>query len=175
MRVERVIGYLRVAPREQRARRPRRDEQRRVIEAECRDRGWQLVRCEDDVRSGRSLRRPGLLAALEACRAGEAQGIVVARLDRLTYSVEDLAYLVHRAVEDDFTLVAPDVGLDLASDSGAPLARVLSVAAGWQSRSVGRRARLALEHHRDGAGGRDGRRPRHRYWPNASATSARAE
>ena len=148
MRVERVIGYLRVAPREQRALRPGRDEQRRAIEAECRGRGWQVVRFEDDVRSGRSLRRPGLLAALDACRAGEAHGIVVARLDRLTYSVEDLAYLVHRAAEDGFTLVAPDAGLDLSSDAGAPLARVLSVAAGWQSRSVGRRARLAMEHHK---------------------------
>lgn len=152
MQVQRVIGYLRVAPREQRSLRPGRDEQRRAIEAECRRRGWQVVRFEDDVRSGRSLRRPGLLAALDACRAGDAHGIVVARLDRLTYSVEDLAYLVHRAVDDGFTLVAPDVGLDLASDAGAPLARVLSVAAGWQPRSVGRRARLAMEHHRDGRG-----------------------
>ncbi len=152
MQVKRVIGYVRVAPREQRSMRPGRRDQRRVIEAECRSRGWQLVRVDEDVRSGRSLRRPGLLAALDACRAGEADGIVVARLDRLTYSVEDLAYLMHRAVDDGFSIVAPDLGIDLATDAGAHLAQVLSVAAQWQSRSVGRRARLALEHHRDGRG-----------------------
>ncbi len=146
MQVRRVIGYVRVAPREQRSTRPGLGEQRRAVEAECRSRGWDLIRFEQDVRSGRSLRRPGLLAALDACRGDEADGIVVARIDRLTYSVEDLAYVMHRAVEDEFTIVAPDIGVDLGTDAGAHLARVLSVAAQWQSRSVGRRARLALEH-----------------------------
>ena len=94
MQVRRVIGYVRVAPREPRSARPGLDEQRRVVEAECSRRGWQLIRFEQDVRSGRSLRRPGLLAALDACGQREADGIVVARLDRLTYSVEDLAYVI---------------------------------------------------------------------------------
>jgi DNA invertase Pin-like site-specific DNA recombinase len=147
-----VIGYARVAPREQRALRPGLDQQREAIEAECRRRGWRVVRFEEDIRSGRSLRRPRLLAALDACRAGEADGIVVARLDRLTYSVEDLAYVMRRAVEDGFTIVAPDLDVDLSTDAGAQLARVLSAAATWQSRSVGRRARLARDQRRDGRG-----------------------
>jgi len=152
MRVSRVIGYLRVGPREDRLARPNMDDQRRTIEAECRRRGWEILRFEEDVRSGRTIRRPGLHAALDACRAGQAQGIVVARLDRLTYSVEDLAYLMRRAVEGNFTIVAPDVGLDLGTDAGAHLAHVLSQASRWQPRNMGRRTRLALEQHRDHAG-----------------------
>jgi DNA invertase Pin-like site-specific DNA recombinase len=150
MEARSVVGYVRVGPRERRASRPSRTRQREAIEAECTRRGWTLAGFFEDVRSGRSLRRPGLHAAMEACRDGRAVGIVVERLDRLTYSVEDLAYLMQRAVADRFFLVAPDVGLDLTTDRGAHLASVLALAAGWQPRGVGRRAVLALEHRRDG-------------------------
>jgi DNA invertase Pin-like site-specific DNA recombinase len=122
----------------------------------------------DDVRSGRSLRRPGLHEALEACRTGAADGIVVERLDRLTYSVEDLAYLLHRAVTDSFFVVAPDLDVDLTTERGAHLATVLSVAAGWQPRGVGRRAVLALEHRRE-----EGRRGRPSSTPSVVAERIR--
>jgi DNA invertase Pin-like site-specific DNA recombinase len=42
-----------------------------------------LARIEEDVLSGKSLKRPGLQRALDDCRAGDADGIVVAKLDRL--------------------------------------------------------------------------------------------
>jgi DNA invertase Pin-like site-specific DNA recombinase len=88
------------------------------------------------VRSGRTLHRPGLESALEACRTGRATAIVVARLDRLTYSVEHLARLVAEAREGGFNLVAPDVGLDLASTDGRQLADVLTAAASWRPRPI---------------------------------------
>jgi len=152
MQAQRVIGYLRVGPREARASRPGRREQRRIITAECASRGLELVGFEEDVRSGRSLRRPGLHAALERCSEGNADGIVVARLDRLTYSVEDLAWLMHRAVEANFTIVALDIGLDLTTDTGAEVARILALTAHWHPRGVGRRARHAHEHPLDPVG-----------------------
>jgi DNA invertase Pin-like site-specific DNA recombinase len=150
MNARRVIGYLRVSTRERRSTRPSRTTQRHEIEVECARRGWPVVRFEEDVRSGRSLRRPGLHAALDACRRGEADALMVARLDRLTDSVEDLAYLMHRAVADRFTIVAPDLDVDLDTDRGAHLAHVLSAAAGWHPRGVGRRTVQALEQHREG-------------------------
>jgi hypothetical protein len=127
-----VIGYVRIAPREDIRSRPGLDAQRAAVEAECARRGWRLLRFEKDVRSGRTLQRPGLASALEACRSGGAGAIVVARLDRLTYSVEHLARLVAEAREGGFNLVAPDVGLDLASAAGRQLAEVLAVAASWR-------------------------------------------
>ena len=157
MSVHRVVGYVRVGPRERRGTRPSRTTQRAAIVAECDRRGWEIVGFEEDLRSGRSLRRPGLHCALDACRSGTADALVVAQLDRLTYSVEDLAYLMHRAVEDSFAIIAPDLGVDLTTDSGAHLANVMSVAATWQPRGVGRRTILALEHHRDASSGGPGR------------------
>lgn len=130
-----LIAYLRVAPRERSADRPGLDAQRAEIERVARERGWHLVRVEDDVRSGRSLRRPGLRAALAACRAGEAEGIVVARLDRLTYSLIDLAELVREAVEGGFTLISLAPEVDISSDGGRAVGAVLAEAATWQPRA----------------------------------------
>lgn len=157
MQVERVLGYVRVGPRERRSARPSRTTQRATIVAEGERRGWEIVGFEEDLRSGRSLRRPGLHSALDTCRSGAVDALVVAQLDRLTYSVEDLAYLMHRAVEDSFAIIAPDLGVDLTTASGAHLANVMSVAAAWQPRGVGRRTILALEHHRDGSSSGRGR------------------
>jgi DNA invertase Pin-like site-specific DNA recombinase len=126
-----LIGYARVAPREKEDERPALDTQRRAIEKACAERGWTLLRMEEDVRSGRSMRRRGLRRALDACRAGDADGIVVARLDRLTYSLRDLADLVQVAMDEDFSVVALQPDFDLASDSGRLVGEVFATAARW--------------------------------------------
>ena len=113
-----------------------------MLAEECRGRGWELVGVEQDVRSGRTLRRPGLLAALAACEAGRADGIVVSAVDRLTYSLDDLARVVHDLRREGIDLVAVDRGLDTATDGGALLADVLAEAAAWRPRSLVRRTRM---------------------------------
>jgi DNA invertase Pin-like site-specific DNA recombinase len=131
-----LVGYLRIAPRERTEARPGLAVQRAALDRAARERGWNLVRVEEDVRSGRSLRRPGLRSALAACRAGEAEGIAVARLDRLTYSLTDLAEIVREAVDGDFTIVSLDPDVDLASDGGRAVGEVLAEAATWQPRAI---------------------------------------
>lgn len=151
-----VIGYVRVAPREDSRSRPGLDAQRAAVEAECGRRGWRLVRVEEDVRSGRTLHRPGLESALESCRSGRAAAIVVARLDRLTYSVEHLARLVAEARAVGFNLVAPDAGLDLAAPEGRQLGNVLAIAASWRPRPISLRG---LPARASSSGGRRRGRP----------------
>ena len=114
----RLIGYLRVAPRERTEARPGLAVQRAALDRAARERGWELVAVEEDIRSGRTLRRPGLRAALASCRAGEAEGIAVARLDRLTYSLTDLAEIVREAVDGDALRLA-----GAARGQGAPQPR----------------------------------------------------
>jgi DNA invertase Pin-like site-specific DNA recombinase len=79
-----------------------------------------------------------LARAFAACRAGRADTILVARLDRLTYSLVDLAHLVEEAREGGINLVAPDLGVDLSTPEGAHLAEVLAAAAGWSERPLAR-------------------------------------
>jgi len=72
--------------------------QREAIAAECRQRGWKLVEVREDAGfSGKSLRRPGIRAALEAVESGRADALVVSRLDRLTRSLRDFTALLERA------------------------------------------------------------------------------
>ena len=127
---------------EPRSERPGLETQRAAIAATCDERGWDLVGVEEDVRSGRTRRRPGLRQALAACRAGQAEGVIVASLDRLTYDVADLAELVGEAVRDGFAIVALSPEVDLDSDRGATVGAVLSEAAGWTPRSLVRRAEV---------------------------------
>ena len=51
--------------------------------------------------------------ALRRLRAGEADGIVVAKLDRLTRSVGDLNALIEEAKAGKWNIVALDLGVDL--------------------------------------------------------------
>jgi DNA invertase Pin-like site-specific DNA recombinase len=131
-----LIGYVRVAPRERAEERPDLDSQRAALAAAAAERGWELVRIEEDVRSGRTLRRPGLRAALADCRAGRAEGVAVARLDRLTYSLADLAELMRIAVDERFTIVSLDPEVDISADGGRAVAEVLAEAATWQPRAI---------------------------------------
>lgn len=141
--VRRLVGYVRVGPRERPSRRPSLDRQRERLAAACRRRGWELVGIEQDLRSGRTLRRSGLEAALEACREGRADGMVVSALDRLTYSLDDLARLVGELRRDGIALIALDRPLDTATEAGALVADVLAEAASWTPRGLVRRARAA--------------------------------
>jgi DNA invertase Pin-like site-specific DNA recombinase len=131
-----LVAYLRVAPRERAGERPGLDAQRELLRSAAAQRDWDLVDVFEDVRSGRTLRRPGLRSALTACRGGTAEGIVVARLDRLTYSLIDLAELVREAVEGGFTLISLSPDVDLSSDGGRAVGEVLAEAATWQARPL---------------------------------------
>lgn len=49
---------------------------------------------EDAGQSAKSLGRPGIKQALDMLRTGAAEGILIAKFDRLTRSVADMAALI---------------------------------------------------------------------------------
>lgn len=137
----RLVGYVRVGPRERVGDPPTLAAQRRQIASAAEARGWSLTGFRQDTRSGRTLRRPGLDLALRDCREGRADGIVVSQLDRLTYSLADLATLVGEAAAAGHSLVAIAEDLDLDRPDGAVVGRVLAQAAGWTPAPLERAAR----------------------------------
>ena len=141
---DRVIGYVRVSTAEQGATGAGLEAQREAIATECRRRAWRLVRIDEDVLSGRTLRRPGLQRALAACRSSEADGVVVAKLDRLSRSLVDFAALLAEAQAGEWNLVALDLGVDLSTPGGEFLANVMASAAQWERRLIGLRTKEAL-------------------------------
>jgi DNA invertase Pin-like site-specific DNA recombinase len=145
----RVVGYARVGTRESVGDRPEIAEQLDAIRRACEQRGWEVVATHNDVRTGRTLRRPGLQKALAACASGKADAIVVARLDRLTYAIDDLAQLVRDAVAANFAIVCLEPDVDLGSDAGRAVGEVLAAAAEWMPRDIGGRVRQIARRGRD--------------------------
>jgi DNA invertase Pin-like site-specific DNA recombinase len=140
-----LIGYMRVSTAEQAASGLGLDAQESDIRYEVTRREWSLIRIEQDAQSGRSMRsRPGLAAALAAIENGEADGLIVAKLDRLSRSVLDFATLVCRAQAEGWNLVVLDLGLDLNSPQGRFTAHVLCAAAQLERELISRRTKDAL-------------------------------
>jgi DNA invertase Pin-like site-specific DNA recombinase len=115
--------------------------QRAAIEAACAQRGWELVRVEEDVASGAKADRPGLKRALDAVESGEADCIVVLRLDRLSRSVADFARMLQRFPRG---LVCLDLGIDPSTPAGEMTATVVAAMAQLERRLIGERTKEAL-------------------------------
>src|SRR5262245_60092592 len=87
----RVVGYLRVSTVEQATNGAGLDAQRATIAAEAERRGWSVRWIEDRGYSAKDLRRPGIRDVLSLLEAGEADALVVAKLDRLSRSLVDFS------------------------------------------------------------------------------------
>lgn len=140
-----VIGYLRVSTEEQAASGAGLEAQRAAILAEAERRGWRLVEVVEDAGySGRSLRRPGIAAALDALRSRRADTLVVAKLDRLSRSMLDFAALMDRSTREGWALVALDLGVDTTTPAGEAMANVMATFAQFERRLISQRTREAL-------------------------------
>ena len=146
-----AIGYVRVSSEEQARSGVSLPAQREQIRAFCRGRGWTLVGVRsDEGASGRSLKRPGLQAALEVLEQRQATVLVVTRLDRLSRSVRDIFALVEgRFTANGASLVSISENLDATTAMGKAFLGILAVLAQMERELVGERTREALAHVRD--------------------------
>jgi DNA invertase Pin-like site-specific DNA recombinase len=140
MQVERVIAYCRVSTDEQARNGSSLAGQREAIASECKRRGWNLMRTVEDAGySGKSLRRPGIQAALRELESGHADGLVVAKLDRLSRSMRDFTALLERARKEGWALTALDADVDTSTAAGEAMAHVIATFARFESRRIGER------------------------------------
>jgi len=144
--VTRAIGYVRVSTGEQGESGLGLKAQVAAIRAACEQRGWELVAIREEVKSGaRADNRPVLTEVIRALRSGEADAVVVAKLDRLSRSVVDAGRLLEQARTGGFNIVALDLGLDLSTPTGELVANVLAAVAQWERRMIGVRTSEALQ------------------------------
>lgn len=145
----RVIGYTRVSTEDQSSNGVSLDAQREKLTAYCALYGLELVEViEDAGASGKSLNRPGMIRALEMLRRGQVDGLVVAKLDRLTRNVGDFAdliehYFSERAGRSLFS-VADQV--DTRTAGGRLVLNILISVAGWEREAISERTATALRH-----------------------------
>ena len=140
-----MVGYVRVSTREQADSGLGLAAQQRTLADEAARRGWQLVGVEVDAGVSAGARsRPGLERALAAVRSGAADGLVVAKLDRLARSVQAMAELLAESSRRGWALVALDLGVDTATPAGRMVAHVLAALAEWEREVIRQRTREAM-------------------------------
>ncbi len=141
----RAVGYCRVSTAEQGDSKAGLDAQEATIRNEVEHRGWELVAIRSDVASGKSLRhRDELGATLRDLETGDADALVVAKLDRLSRSVLDFAGVMETAQEQEWALVVLDLGVDTTSTNGKLIAHIMIALAQWERELIGDRTRVAL-------------------------------
>ncbi len=141
----RVQGYVRCSTDEQADSGAGLEVQRAAILAECTRRGWELVSIEEDAGfSAKNLKRPAVQAALAALKAGDADALVVAKLDRLSRSMLDFATIMAAAQKQSWGVVALDVQVDTTTPAGEMMANVMATFAQFERRLIGQRTRDAL-------------------------------
>ncbi len=135
-----VLGYIRVSTDEQDT---GLDAQRATITAEAEHRGWRVTFIEDRA-SGKDAKRPGFTSALDSLAAGAAEGLVVAKLDRLSRSLLDFVTLMDSAQRQGWALIALDCAVDTSTPAGEMLVNVLATFAQFERRMISMRTREAL-------------------------------
>lgn len=139
-----LIGYIRVSTEDQKT-----IQQEDAIRGECLAHGYELVDIVTDLgASGKDLNRPGIQEALRRLQSDEADGLVVAKLDRLTRSVRDLGDLLERHFARprgrSIALVSVAERIDTDHASGRLMLNVLMSVAQWERETIGERTRDAL-------------------------------
>jgi DNA invertase Pin-like site-specific DNA recombinase len=100
--------------------------------------------------SAKTLNRPGLERSLAMLRSGEADALLVVKLDRLTRSVRDLGELVERYFAGDrWALLSVGEQIDTRTAAGRLVLNILASVAQWEREAVGERTSAAMAHKKD--------------------------
>lgn len=144
----RAIAYLRVSTDKQADRGVSLDAQRAKVEAYAALYDVELVAVEVDAgASAKTLDRPALQRALATLRAGRADALLVAKLDRLTRSVRDLGALVETYFASGrWALLSVGEQFDTRSAAGRLVLNVLASVGQWEREAIGERTSIAMQH-----------------------------
>ena len=141
-----VIAYTRVSTEEQATQGVSLAAQEAKLRAYCDLYGHELLEVVVDAgESAKTLNRPGLQRALAALRVGEAEGLLVLKLDRLTRSVRDLGELLENYFQRS-ALLSLQEQCDTSTAAGRLVLNLLTSVAQWERESTGERTRTALQH-----------------------------
>jgi DNA invertase Pin-like site-specific DNA recombinase len=111
------------------------EHQATTLEAAARGDGFRTEVVSEEGKSAKTIkRRPALKAAIGRLDKGEAAALYATRLDRVSRSVADFAWLMNRARRMGWRTRILDVNVDTDSPSGEFLLMVLAAAAQYENR-----------------------------------------
>jgi DNA invertase Pin-like site-specific DNA recombinase len=122
-------------------------DQAEVITAESKRRGFELIELvgEQTPASGKGLSRPGLSYALDRIRSGEASGMLVVELSRITQSVSELGTIMDWLRRLDVRLIAAADSFDSQSGEGRLAGALLIEVSKWERNRISERTRNGLQ------------------------------
>lgn len=101
---------------------------------------WESV--AEEGRSGKNVSgRPKLIDALKRLDAGEAQALIVTRIDRLARSTKDFLDIVDRAGKNGWRLIMLDLNLDTSTYQGRFVVTIMSALAEMERGIIAERAK----------------------------------
>lgn len=116
----------------------------------------------DEGYTGKNLDRPDLKKALEAITSGEAEGMLVAKLDRLSRNVKDLATLLD-VVFQDAELHSVNEKLDTGTPHGRLAINIISSVGQWEAEVISQRTKATLTSLKKAGKYYGGRAPKYGY------------
>jgi site-specific DNA recombinase len=142
----RAIGYIRVSTEKQAEHGLSLEAQRAKLVAYAALYDLALIGVEVDVgESAKSLQRPGLQRALKAMKSGQADAVVVVKLDRLTRSVTDLGALIAGYFQK-YSLMSVSEQIDTRSAAGRMVLNILASVSQWEREAIGERTQAAMQY-----------------------------
>ena len=142
-----AIGYARVSTDKQADGGVSLDAQQEKIRAMAVVQGATLTDLIVDAgESAKTLDRPGMERLLTLVEAGKVDAVIVAKLDRLTRSVKDLALLLERFTRRGVALVSVAESLDTSTAAGRLVLNIMVSVSQWEREAIGERTRDALAH-----------------------------
>lgn len=141
-----ALGYVRVSTDKQAETGLSLDTQTEKIRAMAVVQGLTIADVVVDAASAKSLDRPGMAWLLAQVDAGAISTVIIAKLDRLTRSVVDLAELLNRFERRDVALVSVAETLDTRSAIGHLLLNIMVSVSQWEREAIAERTRDVMRH-----------------------------
>lgn len=141
--MEMMYGYARVSTAEQADSGLGLAAQRAAIDAAAKQRGWAVTHHADAGVSGKSVGAE-LNTVLGLLAQGRGDGLVVAKLDRLSRSIINAANIIEAAHKQGWALVVLDLGVDLTTAAGRMVAMNLVNFAQYERELISERTTAAL-------------------------------
>lgn len=142
-----AIGYVRVSTEKQADSGISLQAQQEKIRAMAVVKGAALLDVIVDAgASAKTLERPGMERLLALVDARKVDAVIIAKLDRITRSVKDLAVLLERFNRRGVALVSVAESLDTNTAGGRLVMNIMMSVSQWEREAIGERTRDALAH-----------------------------
>lgn len=142
------LAYSRVSTEEQARSGLGLSAQRATIDAAAQCRMWKVEHFSDEGVSGKVI-GPALHEVLQLLAAGQGDGLIVAKMDRLSRSIINAANIIQSAQAQGWSLVVLDMNLDLTTAAGRMIAHNLLSFAQYERELISERTKAALAIRKD--------------------------